>query len=135
MAYTMCIFTFFVNLFKHFLFFFQMFLRFWYIINIKIRGDNFLIITLYDAMIFGILFLSKRKKCHPCWHFHIDPSYCLQWKTLSNETKISTFYEEIFNSVGCLTCYILWLFLLFEYKRVCKSCLSIVIGIWRLVPF
>ena len=31
-------------------------------------------------------------------------------KSFSSNSKISTFYENVFNGIGCLTCYAFWLF-------------------------
>ena len=43
-------------------------------------------------------------------------------KASLDESENSTFYEKGFNSSKCLTYYVLLLFLLFEYKMVCKFC-------------
>ena len=42
-------------------------------------------------------------------------------KVFSNVNESFTFYEKMFNSAGCFTCYTLKLLFLIEYKGVCKS--------------
>ena len=44
-------------------------------------------------------------------------------KSLSYESKSSTFHENVFNDVRRLTCQTFWLFL-FQYERVSKSCMT-----------
>ena len=45
-------------------------------------------------------------------------------KAFFDESESFSFYEKMFNSAGCLTCYILRLLFLIEYKGVCKSCVT-----------
>ena len=45
-------------------------------------------------------------------------------KSLSDESKSSTFYENMFNSARCLTHQTLWLLFLFLYERVSKPCMT-----------
>ena len=54
---------------------------------------------------------------------HILQPQSVKWP-MSNKRKISIFYGKMFNNVGCLICDTLRLFLLFENKRIRKSCVT-----------
>ena len=45
-------------------------------------------------------------------------------KSLSDESKSSTFYENVFNGARHLTCQTLWLLFLLQYERVSKPCIT-----------
>ena len=79
------------------------------------------VLVFYDKIfnIIGCLSLLFEHK-GVCKYWVTNAWLCLQtWKkTSSNESYISTLYEKTFNSKGCLTCYTLWSFHLFEYKGV-----------------
>ena len=45
-------------------------------------------------------------------------------KSLSDESEISTFYKNMFNSARRLPCQTLWLLFLFQYERVSKPCMT-----------
>ena len=45
-------------------------------------------------------------------------------KSLSDESEITTFYENVFNGARRLICQTLWLLFLFQYERVNKLCMT-----------
>ena len=69
---------------------------------------------------FGIISFLSKTKYHSCKQFQTGPSYYSHCKNVLWELN-----EKMFNSVKCLTSYIQWLFLLFEYKGVWKSYVTI----------
>ena len=50
--------------------------------------------------------------------------FTLKTKLLSDESKIFTFYENVFNGPRSLTYQILWWLFLFQYERVSKPCMT-----------
>ena len=67
--------------------------------------------------------LSKRAEHLPCWQTSHSQTIHLE-KSLSVESKMSTFYENVFNGVRSLSCQTLWFLFLFEDKRMCKPCMT-----------
>ena len=70
------------------------------------------------------LFLSRRTEYH---YFDIIKQIAQMIhleKSLSDESKIFTFYENMFNGARHLPCQTLWLLFLFQYERVSKPCMA-----------
>ena len=74
-------------------------------------------------MIYNFWYISISLKKDKKLSVDIFNIICIE-KAFSDKSKHFTFNENMFNSAVCLTCYTPWLFLLFEYKRVCKSCVT-----------